>query len=330
MSAEERVVELHVVSDATGETATRVVAATEAQFPDQPFVTVRHPRVETVADLQLALARMEGRRAVVIFTLVEPTLRAAMRELCEEAAVDYCDLLAQPLAAVAKVSGRDGRACARARGRRSTRATSSGSRRSSSRSRTTTASAAALDDADVVLVGVSRTSKTPLSIYLGYLGWKATNVPLVKGIEPPPELFEIDPAQIVGLTIDAKRLAEIRTERVALMGGDRRYADLNEIYEDLEHAAAIQKRLGCPVIDVSELSIEEIALRIIRTVERRAARGQGPDEAEAARLEGALGALVLPARDRAVHLLRPLHAVLVRAAVARLARRVPGAPPPLT
>ena len=122
-----------------------------------------------------------------------------------------------------------------------------------------------------MLVGVSRTSKTPLSIYLGYLGWKATNVPLVKGIEPPPELFEIDPARIVGLTIDARRLAEIRSERIVLMGGDRRYADLNEVYEDLEHAAAIHKRLGCPVIDVSELSIEEIALRIVRAVEVRRA-----------------------------------------------------------
>ncbi len=111
----EDAVELHVVSDATGETATRVVAATEAQFPDQPFVTVRHPRVETVADLQLALARMEDRPAVVIFTLVEPTLRSVMRELCEEAGVDYCDLLAQPLEAVAKVSGRKAEMRPRAR-----------------------------------------------------------------------------------------------------------------------------------------------------------------------------------------------------------------------
>ena len=86
-------VELHVVSDATGETATRVVTAVEAQFPDQPFVTVRHPRVETVADLHLALARVQGRRAVVIFTVVEPTLREAMRELCREAEIAYCDLL---------------------------------------------------------------------------------------------------------------------------------------------------------------------------------------------------------------------------------------------
>ncbi len=72
-----------------------------------------------------------------------------------------------------------------------------------------------LREADVVLVGVSRTSKTPLSIYLGYLGQKAANVPIVKGIKPPPELFEIDPIKIVGLTIDAERLGEIRATRVA-------------------------------------------------------------------------------------------------------------------
>jgi regulator of PEP synthase PpsR (kinase-PPPase family) len=263
-------VELHVVSDATGETATRVVAAVEAQFPDQGFVTVRHPRVETVSDLQLALARMEGRRAVVIFTLVEPTLRATMRELCLEAGVDNCDLLAQPLEAVAKVSGQTAEMRPRARPPldesyfKRIAAIEYAVKNDDGLGRT-------LDDADVVLVGVSRTSKTPLSIYLGYLGWKATNVPLVKGIDPPKALFEIDPTCIVGLTIDAQRLAEIRSERLVLMGGDRSYADLNEIYEDLEHAAAIHKRIGCPVIDVSELSIEEIALRIVRAVERRAA-----------------------------------------------------------
>ena len=264
------IVELHVVSDATGETATRVVAATEAQFPDQPFVTVRHPRVETIADLQLVLARMEDRRAVLIFTLVEPTLRLVMRELCEDAGVDFCDLLAEPLAAVAKVSGRRAEMRPRARP-----ALDEGYFKRIAAIefavKTDDGVGRSLPQADVVLVGVSRTSKTPLSIYLGYLGWKATNVPLVKGIEPPKALFEIDSARIVGLTIDAKRLAEIRSERLVLMGGDRRYADLNEVYEDLEHAAEIHKRLGCPVIDVSELSIEEIALRIVQTVEGRLA-----------------------------------------------------------
>jgi [pyruvate, water dikinase]-phosphate phosphotransferase / [pyruvate, water dikinase] kinase len=275
VSASDEPVELHVVSDATGETATRVVAAVGAQFPDQRFVTVRHPRVETVADLQLALARMEGRRAVVIFTVVEPTLRETMRELCREAEVHYCDLLAQPLDAVAKVSGRAARMEPQAR----PPLDESYFRRIAAIEfavKHDDGLGGGLERAEIVLVGVSRTSKTPLSIYLGYLGWKATNVPLVKGIDPPQELFRVDPARIVGLTIDAKRLAEIRSERITLMGGGRSYANLNEIYEDLEHAKAVQKRLGCPVIDVSDLSIEEIALRIVRSVEQRAGLRRAP------------------------------------------------------
>jgi regulator of PEP synthase PpsR (kinase-PPPase family) len=124
-----------------------------------------------------------------------------------------------------------------------------------------------------VLVGVSRTSKTPLSMYLGYLGYKAANVPIVKGIEPPRELFEADPAKIVGLTIEAARLAEIRQARVRNMGASpRAYAELVEIYEELEEAAAVHRRLGCPVIEVSELSIEETAQRVIRLVEQRRAK----------------------------------------------------------
>ena len=214
-------------------------------------MTVRHPRVETVSDLQLALARMEGRRAVVIFTLVEPTLRATMRELCLEAGVDNCDLLAEPLEAVAKVSGQTAEdAPARpAAARRELLQADRGDRVRGQERRRRGADArrrrrrprrclAHLEDPAFDL-----TSATS--------GWKATNVPLVKGIDPPNALFEIDPSRIVGLTIDAKRLAEIRSERLVLMGGDRRYANLNEIYEDLEHAAAIHKRIGCPVIDVS-------------------------------------------------------------------------------
>ena len=131
---------------------------------------------------------------------------------------------------------------------------------------------AGLDEADIVLVGVSRTAKTPLSIYLGYLGHKVANVPIVKGIAPPKELFELDPAKVVGLTINPDRLADIRRARVRNLGANnRRYAELGEIYDELEEATAVQRRLGCPVIDISELSIEETAQRILRTVEARRA-----------------------------------------------------------
>jgi regulator of PEP synthase PpsR (kinase-PPPase family) len=127
-----------------------------------------------------------------------------------------------------------------------------------------------LHDADLVLVGVSRTSKTPLSMYLGYLGHKAANVPVVKGVEPPKELFEVDARKVVGLTIDPNRLVEIRRARLRTMGArNRQYAELMEIYDELEQATKLHRKLGCPVIDISELSIEETAHRVLRVLEER-------------------------------------------------------------
>jgi hypothetical protein len=264
-------VELHMISDATGETAQRLVQALEAQFPDQEFLEIRHPRVESAVDLQLAVERMKGRPAVVVYTLVGPELRETMRGLCRKAKLHYCDLLGHPIDAIARVSGQAARMTPGAR----PPLNDAYFKRISAIEfavKFDDGLGEGLEQADVVLVGVSRTSKTPLSIYLGYLGHKTANVPLVKGIDPPPALFRLDPAKIVGLTIDASRLSEIRGERIRWMRGDRSYADLVEIYEELEYADQIHRRLGCPVIEVSELSIEEIALRIVRLVaERRAA-----------------------------------------------------------
>ncbi|HEY7794473.1 MAG TPA: pyruvate, water dikinase regulatory protein [Gaiellaceae bacterium] len=262
-------VELHIVSDSTGETAARLVAALEAQFPEQPFEEVRHPQVQTVDDLQLAVSRAKGRPAVMVYTLVELELREAMRTLCRSARVHYCDLLGHPIESIAKVSGMTARMTPGAR----PPLNSTYFKRMEAIEfavKFDDGVGSGLREADIVLVGVSRTSKTPLSIYLGYLGHKAANVPVVKGITPPPELFDIDPLKIVGLTIDAERLAEIRTARVRGMGGrNRQYAELAEIYDELEEAGSIHRRLGCPVIDVTGLSIEETAHRVIRLVDRR-------------------------------------------------------------
>ena len=262
-------VELHVISDATGETAARLVTALEAQFPEQEFEEIRHPRVESVDDLHLAVNRMKGRPAVAVYTLVKPELREAMRRLCRRYRVHYCDLLGHPIDSIARVSGM--------------RAQMTPGARAPLDSHYFKRMAAiefavkyddgvgsGLREADIILVGVSRTSKTPLSMYLGYLGYKTANVPVVKAIPPPDELFHTEPTKIVGLTIEADRLAEIRQVRVRQMGGARRnYADLLEIFEELEEAAALHRRLGCPVIDVTELSVEETAQRIIRLVQQR-------------------------------------------------------------
>ena len=262
-------VELHIISDSTGETAARLVQALEAQFPDQAFEEVRHPRVETVDDLQLAVNRMKGRPAVAVYTLVHPELRQRMREFCRRAKVHYADLLGHPIDSIARVSGQAAKMTPGAR----PPLNSAYFKRMEAIEfavKFDDGVGRGLHEADIVLVGVSRTSKTPLSMYLGYLGHKTANVPIVKGIEPPKELFQIDAVKIVGLTIDAHRLAEIREERVRSMGGPSRgYANLLEVYEELDEASATHRRLGCPVVDVSELSVEETAQRVIRHVEQR-------------------------------------------------------------
>lgn len=262
-------VELHIVSDSTGETAQRLVQALEAQFPEQEFEEVRHARAETVDDLERAVRSARGHAAVVVYTLVDPELRDAMRRLCRRARVHYCDVLGHPIDAVARVSGQSARMMPGSRAPLNP----AYFRRIEAMEfavKYDDGVGAGLDEADIVLVGVSRTSKTPLSIYLGYLGHKVANVPVVKGIGPPKELFEIDPAKVVGLTIHADRLADIRRARVRNLGtNNRRYAELAEIYDELDEASALHRRLGCPVIDISELSIEETAQRILRTVESR-------------------------------------------------------------
>src|SRR5918911_5490981 len=263
-------VELHVISDSTGATAARLVQALEAQFPDQEFREIRHPRVETVDDLRLAVNRMKGRPAVAIYTLVDPQMRDAMRDLCRRSKVHYCDLLGHPIDAVARVSGAAATMKPGARPVLDDRYF----RRIAAIEfavRFDDGVGSGLHEADIVLVGVSRTSKTPLSIYLGYLGYKAANVPVVKGIAPPKELFEIDQRKIVGVTIDPNRLMEIRRARVRSMGAsqNKNYAELMEIYEELDEASKLHRRLGCPVIDISELSIEATAHQILRVVEER-------------------------------------------------------------
>jgi regulator of PEP synthase PpsR (kinase-PPPase family) len=268
-------VELHVVSDGTGETATRLVHALEAQFPDQTFEEIRHPGVESVEDLELAVSRARGRPAVVVYTIVQPDLRDAMRKLCRRARVHYCDLLGQPIDAVSRVAGVAARMTPGARAPldagyfRRIEAIEYAVKYDDG-------IGGGLDDADIVLVGVSRTSKTPLSIYLGYLGYKTANVQIVQGIEPPDELFAVDPWKLVGLTIDATRLAEFRQARARNFGGTaRQYAELVNIYDELAAAEVVHRKLGCPVLDVSELSIEETAQRVVRTVERRRNQLQG-------------------------------------------------------
>jgi len=126
--------------------------------------------------------------------------------------------------------------------------------------------------ADIVIVGVSRTSKTPLSMYLAHKRIKAANLPLVPEVNLPSELFEIPPYKIVGLIIDPFKLNFIRSERLRAMGLDANasYANIERINEELEYARGVMRRIHCPIIDVSSKAIEETANLILDIVKRNA------------------------------------------------------------
>lgn len=122
-----------------------------------------------------------------------------------------------------------------------------------------------LPDADIVILGVSRTSKTPTSIYLGQQGFRVANVPLVAGIDPPSQIYDVDRSRMFGLMTTPDVLVGIRRTRMGnVAGGSSRYADVDAVREELEHARALMRELGCIVIHTEDRAIEETAQEIMR------------------------------------------------------------------
>ena len=122
-----------------------------------------------------------------------------------------------------------------------------------------------IHDADIVLTGISRTSKTPTSVYLAMLGWKVANVPLVQGIEPPEDLFLVDPGRVFGLDINTTRLVSHRIKRLSDFGHDdsTEYINPKAIRNELDYALSIFRRGGFTVIKVTNKPIESVANEII-------------------------------------------------------------------
>lgn len=275
-------IEIHVVSDSTGDTAARVARAAQAQFVRHPTRIVRHPRLTTAQGLDALFGALEAGRApgVAVFsTLVDDGLRDLVTDRCASSGIPHTDLLGPALDVLEAACGdRAERVAARPVGIdadyfKRIAAMEFAVKNDDGQFEE------GLAEADIVLVGVSRSGKTPLSMYLGYLGYKTANVPLVHAIAPPAGLFKVDRWKIVGLTIDPQRLATIRVRRVRTLGaraGRDGYAELNRIYDELEEAAAVHRRLGAPVIDTSNLALEEAAGRIIDLVETRRAAARRP------------------------------------------------------
>ncbi|MFV0428490.1 MAG: pyruvate, water dikinase regulatory protein [Arachnia sp.] len=270
--------EIHIIADSTGESAVRIARAAVAQFPGRDFKFIRHRRMatlETVSKALEGLREREGRPTIVLYTLVKRDAVDMVRSACDDLGIPHADLMTGTVTAIEAASGRAADQVARRPVGVETDYFTRVAAIDFAVRNDDGALPGALREADIVLVGASRSGKTPLSMYLAYLGYKAANVPLVPGIEPPAELYEVDRWRIVGLTMDAERLQIIRTQRVRGMGGFGTrdgYADLVQIYDELDEVNRTQRKLGCPIIDTTGVALEESASRILDVVVRRAER----------------------------------------------------------
>jgi len=272
----EEPLEIHLFADSTGESGARVARAAVAQFPSHEFKLVRHRRLFTTAALMEAFEAVRaraGKPTAVFFTLVNEELAHLVRAACRELDVPYADLMTDAMRALQRISGTEpDHVPLRPVGVEADYFTRIAAIDFAVRN-DDGAAPASLKECDICLVGPSRSGKTPLSIYLGYMGYKAVNVPIVPGIEPPRELFALDRWRIVGLTMDAERLQAIRAERVQGLGmrGMRDgYVNIATIYDELDEVARVHRRLGCPVLATTGKALEESAARVVDLVEDRA------------------------------------------------------------
>lgn len=252
---------VYILSDSIGETGEQVAKAAAAQFKDVDYVLKRFPYVSEKEQIENIIERASNLKSIVIFTTVIEELKETIIIECEKNNVQYVDIMSPLLNSFHNVVGNEP-------------VHEPGTmRRLDERYFKRVAAiefAVKYDDgkdsrgikkADIVLIGVSRTSKTPLSMYLAHKNIKVANVPLVPEAPLPQELFEIQPKKIMGLTANPIKLNEIRQERLKALGlsNNASYANLERILEELEYAEKLMKKLGCPVIDVSSKAVEESA-----------------------------------------------------------------------
>ena len=257
---------IYVISDSVGETAQQVTKAALSQFSiESDYEIRRFPYVSDENFLTEILESGKNEGAIIVYTLVSENLLNIAKEFCEKEDLNHLDLMTPLLKQIANKTGKEPK-----------REPGIIRKLDESYFKRVEAIEFAVkyDDgkdprgilkSDIVVLGISRTSKTPLSMYLANKNIKVANVPLVPEIPIPDEVFKIDPKKIIGLTNNPEKLNSIRQERLKALGlsSDASYANVERILQELDYAEKIMKKVGCPVINVSDKAIEETAGIII-------------------------------------------------------------------
>lgn len=264
---------LHIMSDGTGETASALVKAVLVQYKPEQVNIICDQNIRTKDQTLASLEKIKsGESALLVHTIVLPELRALIKKTCLNKNIkvfDLFDFFFKNLDGVLQ-NNPGGKKPGLLRNVdknyfKRIAATDFSLRHDDGKQ------VEKLKDADIILVGVSRTSKTPLSIYLSFKGWKVANVPLVLGIPLPKNLDKIDYRKIIGLTINIDNLIRIRKNRLKKFGWNfnREYADKAHILKEMMYSTEIFNKHRWPVVDVTDRALEETAGEITRIMRVR-------------------------------------------------------------
>ena len=267
---------LHLVSDSTGETVHSVARACLVQFDDAQAVEHVWSMVRTRSQIDRVIAGVEANPGLVLFTLVNDALRQLLQEGCRRLQVQAIPVLDPIIGALASYLHRKSRGVPGKQHLLDSEYFRRIDAMTFALNHDDGQSSWGLNDADVCLVGVSRTSKTPTCLYLANRGIKAANVPFVPGVPLPSELIGASHPLIVGLTNDPERLIQLRRHRLDLLHHDAetKYTDIEAVRAEVREARRVFVRLHWPVIDVTRRSIEETAAAIMKLLAQR----QGVDD----------------------------------------------------
>jgi regulator of PEP synthase PpsR (kinase-PPPase family) len=262
---------LYVVSDATGGTARRVVDAALLQFTGARVTVEQRPGVRKAKEVRRLVKEAAAAGGTIVHTLVLPRLRRTMLTEGRRrhvATIDLMGPLVARLSETLELAPLSKPGLARQLDEsyfERIGAIDFAVRHDDGRN------PMELAQSDLVLVGVSRTSKTPISIFLAYRGWRVANVPIVANLEPPSTLFELDRRRVIALTIQPERLLKLRQARLNRMtrGFALNYASMEHIKQDLDWAELVLRRERWPIVDVTNKSIEECSAEIIALQSQR-------------------------------------------------------------
>lgn len=257
-----------IISDSTGETASNVTDAIKVHFDIDQLNVVKYHNIMSHEEIDKIFDEVKGDN-LVYSTIVNRELLKYLRDKCNENKFLFVDLFEAPLSAAETFFNQEAKrevALSHQLGEEYFEKISA------------VEFAMKYDDgkdpkgialADIVLLGISRTSKTPLSLNLAFKNYKVCNIPLVPEIEPPKELFEVDSKKVFGLIIDKDKLNEIRKKRLESLGiySFAEYSSNDRIDKELNYTMEIYKKIGCKIINVTNKTIEETSVEIISNFE---------------------------------------------------------------